>query len=147
MDPLSEPPIHMNGHPASPPPADGVDAAFEVRFVHRLRFTRGVFDVGNATLRDILTAEPRSTGRAVVFVDEGVVAAWPDITGAIEEYAEGHRDVLTLVLPIHVVPGGEAAKNDRAIADEVSAVIADVGLCRHSTVSLITPSSRIWLLS
>ena len=127
----------MNGRPASPAPADGVDAAFEVRFVHRLRFTRGVFDVGNATLRDVLAAKPRSTGRAVVFVDGGVAGAWPDITGAIEGYAEAHRDVLSLVLPIHVVPGGEAAKNDRAIADDVSAVIADAGLCRHSTVMAI----------
>jgi 3-dehydroquinate synthase len=131
-------------HPESRDPASGsgrggepVDASFAVAFTHRIRFTRDVFDPGNHVLRDVLAAGPDSSGRSVVFVDDGVSAAWPGLADDIERYASRHDEVLRLGSPVRVVPGGEPAKNGGLVHNTVTAVINEAGICRHSYVIAI----------
>ncbi len=114
-----------------------LDAEFSVRFVHRLRFTAGALDPANPTLADML--EPASGGRARVlaFVDSGVAAAHPEIERDIERYAASHSDRIDLCGPVHVVPAGEAAKNEPRHLNHVLAAIHDAGLCRRSYVLVI----------
>ncbi len=77
------------------PEAD--DAAFAVAYLHQLRFTSNAFDVANPILRDVLTADGQTPSRVLVFVDDGVANAWPDLEDRIRMYARAHSDRMALV--------------------------------------------------
>ncbi|MCA9285338.1 MAG: 3-dehydroquinate synthase [Phycisphaerales bacterium] len=124
-------------HAGPPRPSDSarsIDAPFGVDFVHRLRFTRGLFDPANPILREVLDLDPSSPRRTVVFVDAGVAAAWPGLSDAIQAYAAAHPTSIRLVAPPETVAGGEAAKNSRAVVDRVLEVVHERAICRRSYV-------------
>jgi 3-dehydroquinate synthase len=127
-------PTQGNGHPASDNVADEPVA---LNAMHRVRFTSRVFDPRNHVLRSVLEEGTDSPGRAVVFVDDGVADAWPDLGEMIAEYAAAHADVLKLQGPLHLVSGGEQCKNDWDVFHEVSRVINDAKICRHSYVIVV----------
>jgi hypothetical protein len=77
-------------------PSRIADEAFALEFVHRLRFTRGVFDPSNELLRDLLSLDPESPGRVVAFVDDGLLAANPSVPSDLGAYAAAHRDAFEL---------------------------------------------------
>jgi len=104
---------------------------------HRLRFTEDLFNPRNLTLRTILEGSPGSSGRAVVVIDEGVMNAAGDLVPKLGGYASAHADVLNVVRPPLVVPGGEAAKNDWGVYQRVMDEIERGGICRHSYVIVI----------
>ena len=138
--------IFENSVPGLPEAAEheGVDpleymrrnGAFAVPYLHRLRFTRGVFDVANPLLRTLLGPEGEEEGpaRSLIFIDNGVARAWPRLVEQINRYAAVHADCLTLAAPPAVVTGGEAAKNDWSVFEQVAAAINEHGICRHSCV-------------
>ena len=125
--------------PARPaaPGAPAVDARFGVDQVHRIRFTSDVFDPANAVLADVLRTAGDEPRRAVVFVDDGVAAATPGLPARIAAWADAHRDRLDLVDDVHTVVGGEAAKNDWSVYEQVVETIHRAGICRHSFVLVI----------
>ena len=55
------------------------DTAFSVPFVHRLRFTRNVFDAANHVLADVLGEPANGPHRLLVCLDEGVASSPADI--------------------------------------------------------------------
>jgi 3-dehydroquinate synthase len=118
------------------PEQEAYDGAFAVPYLHRLRFTRGAFEVANPMLRNILgpEGEEAATARTLVFVDEGVAAAWPRLLEQIERYAAAHDDRLTLAAPPAVVTGGEQSKNDWSVFETVAGAISDHAICRQSYV-------------
>jgi 3-dehydroquinate synthase len=117
--------ISTNGHlPAAR------DADFVVDYLHRLRFTRDVFNPANPTLAEAMGRGGQR--RARVFVDAGVAAAWPDLQQRIEAYAKSHADVLHFARPMQIVPGGEAVKNDPAHVQAIVRGMHEAGLCRKS---------------
>jgi 3-dehydroquinate synthase len=113
------------------------DAACAVEFTHRLRFTRGVFDPRNDALRGVLDPPDEAARRVVVFGDQGVLDAWPDLDRRLRGYAAAHPDRLELSGGIVPVPGGEQAKNDRAVVEGAVRRIYEARLCRQSTVIAI----------
>ncbi len=125
----------------------GTDANFSVGFVHRLRFTRGVFDVENPLLTQLMIGpggSPNGHGsltsspaRALVFVDQGVLSHWPGLPDRLQRYTQAHADRMVLTGPVHPVVGGEPCKNDRGVFDGLCQAIHDAGLCRHSYVIAI----------
>ena len=118
------------------PELEALDGAFAVPYLHRLRFTRGAFDVENPLLRTLLgpEAEDAPPARTLVFVDDGVARAWPRLCGEIARYAAAHAESLVLAAPPIIVPGGEAAKNDWAVFETVAEAISDRAICRQSYV-------------
>lgn len=117
---------------------DGADAVFSVGWRLRLRFTRRSLDPANHTLRDVIEAEPGlGAARVLTVIDDGLVRAGGGPADAIEHYAGQHRDRIQLASAPLVVPGGESAKNDRAVFDHVAQAIHDAGLCRRSYVLAI----------
>lgn len=116
---------------------EGVDASFGVDQVHRIRFTSRVFDPANPILRDIMALAGAGAKRAMVFIDDGVAAAWGTLPAAIDAYAAAHPDVLDLVAGAEVVAGGERSKNDWGVYHAVMESIERHGLCRHSFVLAI----------
>ncbi len=114
-----------------------MDATFDVPYTHRLRFTKDAFDLGNPVLRDVLSHRDDSPGRTVVFVDRGVADAWPDLTRRIEAYFDANLYWMTLACDVKVVAGGEEAKNDWSVYQDVVRTIHDAAICRHSYVIAI----------
>ena len=88
-----------------------IDQEVVVTFRYPVRFTHGLLDPGNPTLRDVVQAEDRA--RLLVVIDEGVADAHPTMTDDVGVYCAAHADVLELTAPPLVVPGGEAIKNRR----------------------------------
>ncbi len=117
------------------------NAAFSVKFVHRLRFTREAFDPYNPVLAEAIAPEGESRGRGpvrtLVVVDQGVAERWPYIDERVRGYADAYTQHIALAEPILTVPGGEACKNDAAVIDRICAAIHDAELCRQSCVVAI----------
>ncbi len=67
--------------------------------------------------------------RVFVAIDSGVARAFPELTAQISAYFAASSP---LVCPPLIVPGGEAAKNSRAVLDELYCAIEQHRLCRHS---------------
>lgn len=114
-----------------------IDAACQYDFVHRLRFTRNLFDPANPVLREVLDVDPAGARRAIVFIDSGVAAAWPDLGSRIAEYAAAHATAIHLVSRPTVVEGGEDAKNTHRVVDTVLTGVHLHRICRRSYVIAI----------
>ncbi|MCE9592276.1 MAG: 3-dehydroquinate synthase [Planctomycetes bacterium] len=106
-----------------------LDAAVAPRVPHRVRFTRGVFDLDNACLAELLPRESDST-RLAVFIDSGVTADRPELSRQIEAYARHHS--LPPMTGLHAVPGGEVCKNDPTLLQRILQAMHDGRLCRKS---------------
>jgi 3-dehydroquinate synthase len=103
------------------------DFQIPVTFLHRIVFTRNAFSPENPDLAEIL----REGGgrRALVWIEENVARAHPDLPRAIEAYFHpleiDCRGVVT-------APGGEAVKADDSLVHNVWRRIDSAHLDRHS---------------
>jgi len=102
-----------------------------------VRFTREVFNPGNAALVDVLDRTAHGPCRAIVVIDSGVAHAWPDLSARIAEFTAAHGDRLRLAAEPVIVPGGEVAKNGWDVFDRVVEAIDLAGICRRSFVIAI----------
>ncbi|MBX3356355.1 MAG: 3-dehydroquinate synthase [Phycisphaeraceae bacterium] len=110
-----------------------LDSPFSVKFTHRVSFTRGLFRAENDALTQALNGgEPR----VVAFVDDGVLRARPTLERELRERLELDASAPRLV-GFYPVPGGEASKNDRSVADLVVQVVDQHHICRRSWVLAI----------
>jgi 3-dehydroquinate synthase len=112
-----------------------IDQEVVVTFRYPVRFTRGLFEPGNPTLRDVVQADGRA--RLLVVIDEGVADAHRSLVGDVQRYAAAHNDALYLPAPPLVVPGGEAIKNESGPVSQIRAAIDVHGVDRHSYVIAI----------
>jgi 3-dehydroquinate synthase len=108
------------------------DFQIPVTFKHRIVFTRAAFSSGNPALAELLSEG--GGRRAMVFVEEAVAAAWPDLQEDILTYfSELDLDFRGTL----VFPGGEAAKADDHLVREVWSAIDAAHLDRHSYALVI----------
>jgi len=109
------------------------ESKFSVSFSYGVFFTKNVFDSENKVLKKVI--EPKDKpNKVIVFVDEGVAKAWPNIEDKIVQYARSHQDLIKLVgQPIRVV-GGETSKNSWEIVNKVLEMIERNGICKHAYV-------------
>lgn len=120
--------------PVEPAPAS-FDAPMSVPFRHRVLFTRGAFAAPGALLRSLLAGGPER-GRAVAFVDDGVLAAWPGLEGEVRA-ALARDPSLPELAELVPVPGGERAKQDMDTADAVVEAVDRHRIDRQSYVLAI----------
>lgn len=113
------------------------DAVFSLQYRYRLHFTGGVFKPANTVLADVLRTADVLPVPALVFVDQGVAAGWPELKHDIATYARAYGDVMRLAGAIRNVPGGETCKNDPGVLRSIMRDIHDASLCRHSCVIVI----------
>jgi 3-dehydroquinate synthase len=115
-----------------------IQHAIQLTHMHRILFTRGVFQPGNPTLRDLLLVDagPKMP-RVLVFVDDRVAAADAGLLAAIPAYAKAHSEVMELAAAPVVLPGGESCKNDFSLVERCWKAIQDAMLDRHSYVLVI----------
>ncbi|MEL6502377.1 MAG: 3-dehydroquinate synthase, partial [Cyanobacteria bacterium J06623_1] len=108
----------------------------QVNFTYGVHFTRGLFNLDNPLLSEVVGAnnKPKSI---IVAVDAGVLEQHPQLVDQIEAYTAHFSEKLKLAARPIIVPGGEAAKNDPLLINQIQIVIEQVGLCRHSYVLAI----------
>ncbi len=111
---------------------------FTTEHTHRIVFTRGTFSSLNTSVRDLLELShtPRKP-KVMVFVDDRVVLADPDLPARIVSYASAHSDAMNLTAEPFILPGGEACKNDFRLVEQCWRAINEAGLDRHSYVFVI----------
>ena len=107
-----------------------------VNFSYGVHFTRGLFTISNPLLLTVV-GRGQQAKSILVAVDSGVLEHHPQLIDQIENYAKHYAERLNLVPQPIIIPGGEAAKNDPALIDNIHREIERVGLCRHSYVLAI----------
>lgn len=120
--------------PMEPAPAT-FDVPMNVPFRHRVLFTRGAFAAPGALLRSLLAGGPER-GRAVAFVDDGVLAARPGLEREIRA-AFASDPLLPHLAEVAPVPGGERAKQGMAAVDTVVEAVDHHRIDRQSYVLAI----------
>ncbi|CAM3196103.1 3-dehydroquinate synthase [Deinococcus saxicola] len=105
-------------------------------FTYPVHFTEHLFGPGHSLLRDTLTGD-RVAGdhapRVLCVVDDGVLAAFPDLTSQIQNYFAAPSSPW-LVAPPLTVPGGERCKSDPGLVERVHEAINAYGIDRHAYV-------------
>ncbi|MES1021578.1 3-dehydroquinate synthase [Gloeocapsa sp. BRSZ] len=108
-----------------------------VTFNYDVHFTKGLFELNNPLFAQVLTAEEDSPKKVLAVVDAGLVPHQPALLDNLAAYAEFYRDALIFVQQPAIVPGGEAAKNDPQLVEQLHHIIDRAGLCRHSYILAI----------
>jgi len=112
-----------------------IEREFSVALRYPLHFTEGVFDVENTCLRDAVAGRADYLpAKVAVVVDHGVEQGRPDLKREIQDYCRRHEDVLRLMAPVLVLPGGERIKNEWRYTLDVLRTMQEALLCRHSYV-------------
>ena len=112
---------------------DLIERTIQVGWQHRVLFTDHVFDPGNPTLRDNLSRDEQgSSRRALVVLDEALVAAQPGLTVSIESYFKANPNVAALAASPIICPGGEQAKASWATVADLHLAIDRYHIDRHS---------------
>lgn len=111
--------------------------SFSVKFEYKISFTSSLFDTGNAVLSNFFKEQP-STGLQKIFfvIDAGVTNAHPNLITAIKTYFNQYNEV-QLAPDILIVPGGEAAKNDTSLFNQIVEAVNVYGIDRHSYIAAI----------
>jgi 3-dehydroquinate synthase len=108
-----------------------------VSFEYPVHFTTGLFHLRNSLLASILARDEAKPKKIIVIIDEGFLQYHRGLIAQIHAYVKRYAHIMTLMAKPLLVPGGEAAKNDISLIDQVHTLIHDVGLCRHSYILAI----------
>ncbi|MFN6560303.1 MAG: 3-dehydroquinate synthase [Nostoc sp. ChiSLP01] len=110
-----------------------INQCVQVTFKYDVHFTRGLFELENSLLAQVIAGNGEITPkRVLVVVDGGVLNYQKGLLKKLALYAERYADVLTLTDEPIIVPGGEAVKNDSKFIEQIHQRIDAAGLCRHS---------------
>jgi 3-dehydroquinate synthase len=111
-----------------------IERTIEIRFRHRVYFTRDVFAPGNPLLREVIQdGESTVVPKILVVVDESLNTARPGLSRQIESYFADHSRFL-LVCPPMILEGGERAKNSYFHVSDIQSHIDRYHIDRHSYV-------------
>jgi 3-dehydroquinate synthase len=109
-----------------------------VSFNYEIYFTNNLFELSNPTLAQVITADEETKPKKVVaIVDAGLLEFFPGLLQQLTAYTHFYGEVLTLALEPMIVPGGEAAKNNPQLVEQIHQVIDTARLCRHSYILAI----------
>ena len=107
-------------------------------FNHRVYFTKDSFSHANETLAGIVQPHRKNqSSKIIVYLDEGLLDGSPNLPGQIESYFKAREDSLQLVCSPIFIRGGESAKNDWKLVDQIWNDLNTHALCRHSYVVVI----------
>lgn len=116
---------------------DFLQQSFSVRFDYKVFFTNHLFTQSNSLLRDFFREQRSESTRKIFFViDERVAGDHPDLINSIRDYFKDVQSV-QLVDEIQVIRGGEAAKNDEKLFDQLVTAVNTHKIDRHSYFAAI----------
>jgi len=110
-----------------------IEHTITVPFQHRIYFTRSIFSPKNLLLAQLISGShlDRPT-KVLVVIDQGVLKSFPELPEWIDSYFSQDFCKARLVRPAFITPGGEAAKQDSTLVNELYCQIEQHGICRHS---------------
>ncbi|BAZ49113.1 3-dehydroquinate synthase [Nostoc sp. NIES-4103] len=109
-----------------------------VTFNYDVHFTRGLFELNNPLLAQVIAADEQTTAKQVVTViDGGLLQYQSKLLEKLSVYAQHYDNIFTLSGEPIIVPGGETVKNDSKFIEQIHQRINICGLCRHSYVLAI----------
>ena len=122
--------------------------SFAVRFSYTTFFSEHLFDLTNPTFADFFGQPTANESAKKLFfvLDGGVVDAQPELPAAIRQYVAQMAASVTLVPSLLTVPGGEVAKNDPALVEQIVAAVDQYGIDRHSYIVAIGGGSVLDLV-
>ncbi len=125
-----------NKKKSSPQPWPGAQESLEAEirlvFPYKIHFCDNLFSVSNPLLKAVLNPNSRPVA---VFFDAGLCSVQRTLQQRVQRYFKKHFPDVPLFL--HVLPGGEAVKNDPAYLQAAySAIFAD-RLCKQSSIIAI----------
>jgi len=108
---------------------------FDVSYQFPVGFTEGLFDPHNPVLREAVSRlEPHKQHRLIVFVDQGVLEACPELVEDIKQYVRQFSGNMKLVTDPLSLPGGEQIKSDWSYIEKILLCIATHNVDRHAYV-------------
>lgn len=110
---------------------DSIDAPFSVQWTHKLRFTTGAFSEGGIV--DYLLNELQPL-RLLVVVDEGLATSNMKFNESLNAWCQ--RTEIVCAEPM-IVTGGENAKINFSVVDQVLLAIHTNDICRKSCILII----------
>jgi 3-dehydroquinate synthase len=114
-----------------------IEYPIQIHYQLRVYFTKGVFKPENPLFRDLACSrESGNRRKTLLYVDEAVHDANPELVEHIEAYFKHHENDLSLK-GIHLLKGGELIKNDKGVVDRIYADIEKNRICRHSYIGAI----------
>ncbi|MDY6896560.1 MAG: 3-dehydroquinate synthase [Cyanobacteriota bacterium] len=107
----------------------------EVTFNYPVHFTNGIFDLDNPLLGQVIRSDGEAKPKKVVaVVDAGLLSHRDGLLEQLRKYCDRNSDILTLAAEPMIVPGGEAAKNNPRLVEEIHQLVDAAGICRHSYI-------------
>nr|WP_298523149.1 3-dehydroquinate synthase [uncultured Halomonas sp.] len=111
---------------------------FSVPFEYPVAFTHGLFRQENPLLVEMLSLQKEEKQhRCLIYIDDGVATAQPDLVERIQDYFAAHASRMKLVEAPQVVPGGEQIKICPSHVIAAQKAIHRLGVDRHSYVIAI----------
>jgi 3-dehydroquinate synthase len=108
---------------------------FAVTYEYPVYFTERLFDPANPVLAEAVTRlETDRRHRCLMFVDQGLLGARPDLVCEVEGYFRHHARHLALAAPPIPVPGGERVKNELFFVEQIQRQVFEHAIDRHSYV-------------
>ncbi len=118
--------------------SDTIHQQISVAWNFPVTFTDGLFNPANPVLAQTLNRLGEGgTHRALVFVDAFVAEKSPQLSTQIEQHFAAHAESMSLAGPVEIVPGGEAIKNDFALAERLARGMLEARLDRHAFVIIV----------
>ncbi|MFK7856694.1 MAG: 3-dehydroquinate synthase [Granulosicoccus sp.] len=108
---------------------------FSVSFSYPVSFTQELFAQHNLTLLHTLQLnETNKRHKIIIFIDEGVASARPNLVERIQDYTKAYEQHIQLVCPPIIMVAGEAIKSDDRQVRSMQESIARHRVDRHSFV-------------
>lgn len=108
---------------------------FTVTFRYDVHFTRAIFDEENSLFQEVIEDQSSQLpAKMLIIVDDGVANHHPDLERSLYQYAEARPGTMQLCGSPVVVPGGERAKNDPQLVEQILVDINRQGIDRHAFV-------------
>jgi 3-dehydroquinate synthase len=109
-----------------------------VSFNYEVYFTQNLFELKNPTLAQVISGDEETKPKKIVaVVDAGILKHQPELVKQLVAYTKFYGEVLAIAAEPMIISGGEAAKNDRTLVEQIQQLIETAGLCRHSYVLAI----------
>ncbi|MFT7561081.1 MAG: 3-dehydroquinate synthase [Flavobacteriales bacterium] len=112
-----------------------IQQTFKVEYSYPVIFTDGIFCIENPILADLLKRDDGRQARALFVIDKNVADSNLTLHSHIKYYTLAHN--IELASSPLIVQGGEAAKNDTQVFDQVYAKVAELAIDRHSYIIAI----------
>ena len=109
-----------------------IEYPIRIPYLLRVYFTEGAFDIGNPLFRDLACSRESGNRRKVlIYVDEAVSLAMPDLGNSVGKYFYHYSEELCL-MGFETLKGGESLKNEASCLDRLYGDIERLRICRHS---------------